>query len=147
MPSEEQLQTDLRAAMKSGDKLRVSVLRDVLTAIKNLKVEKIVPTLSESDIVQILRKELNQRAEAAQFARQANRQDLVDKNEREKEILEAYLPQQLSSQELEFAIRNIAREVGGYQIGPIMAKLRERFAGRFDGKLASEMVKKLGAQG
>ncbi len=147
MPSEEQLQTDLRAAMKSGDKLRVSVLRDVLTAIKNLKVEKIVPTLSESDIVQILRKELNQRAEAAQFARQANRQDLVDKNEREKEILEAYLPQQLSSQELEFAIRNIAQEVGGYQIGPIMAKLRERFAGRFDGKLASEMVKKLGAQG
>lgn len=147
MPSEEQLQAELQAAMKAGDKLKLLVLRDVITAIKNLKVEKMVSSLGEADIVQILRKEANKRAEAAEFARQANRQDLIEKNVREKEILESYLPQQLSVEELEAAIRQIAQEVGGYQIGPVMSKLRERFAGRFDGKLASELVKKLAAQG
>lgn len=143
MPTEEQLQAELQAAMKAGEKSKMMVLRDVITAIKNLKVEKMVPALSEADIVQILRKEANKRAEAAQFARQANRQDLVEKNEREKEILESYLPRPLSPDELEGAIRQIAQEVGGYQIGPIMAKLRERFAGRFDGKVASELIKTL----
>ncbi|MCX8072627.1 MAG: GatB/YqeY domain-containing protein [Candidatus Binatia bacterium] len=143
MVTEEQLQTDMQAAMKSGDKVKLLVLRDVMTAIKNLKVEKMTSSLAEADIVQVLRKEANKRAEALEFARQANRADLVEKNLREKEILESYLPAQLSAAELEAAIRSIAEEVGGYQIGPIMAKLRERFAGRFDGKVASELVKQL----
>jgi|DewCreStandDraft_2_1066082.scaffolds.fasta_scaffold09951_4 uncharacterized protein YqeY len=143
MPTEEQLQAELQAAMKARDTDRLMVLRDVVTAIKNLKVEKMVQTLSEGEIVQLLRKEANKRAEAAEFARQANRQDLVEKNEREKAILESYLPRQLSTAELEAAIRSIAGEVGGYQIGPIMQKLRERYAGQFDGKAASELIKKL----
>lgn len=143
MPTEEQLQAELRAAMKNRDTSRTLVLRDVLTAIKNLKVEKMVPSLPEADVVRLLRKEANKRAEAVEFARQANRPDLVEKNEREKEILESYLPHQLSPTELEEAIRALAAEVGGYQIGPVMQKLRERYAGRFDGKLASELVKKL----
>ncbi len=143
MPTEEQLQADLQRAMKARETEKVLVLRGVMTAIKNLKVQRMVNSLSEADIIQLLRKEANQRAEAAQFARQANRQDLAERNEREKAILESYLPRELSVDQLEAVIRDLAKEVGGFQIGPIMQKLRERYAGRFDGKLASELIRKL----
>ena len=81
--------------------------------------------------------------EAAEFAHQAGRQELVDQNERETAILEAYLPQQLSAAALEEVIKGLAAELGTTQIGPLMAKLRERHAGQFDGKLANELIRKL----
>ena len=63
--------------------------------------------------------------------------------EAESAILEAYLPAQLGPAELEAAVRAIAAELGTTQIGPVMAELRKRHAGQFDGKLASELIKKL----
>lgn len=146
MVTEEQLQAELQQAMKSRDTERLMVLRDVMTAIKNLKVEKRVGILAEADLVQILRREANKRAEAAEFARQGNRPDLIEKNEREKAILESFLPQQLSAEELQTVVTGLAAEVGSWQIGPIMQKLRERYAGRFDGKLASDLIRKLAAE-
>ena len=143
MLSEAQLQSDLQSAMKARAMDKVYILRGLITAIKNLKVEKQIPSVSEADIAALVRKEINKRVEAAEFARKANRADLVQSNEAEKAILEAYLPQQLSAGELEVIIRSIAAEIGTTQIGPIMAKLRERHAGQFDGKLASELIRKL----
>jgi uncharacterized protein len=143
MLSETQLQSDLQNAMKARAMEKVYILRGLITAIKNLKVEKQVPSVSEADIAALVRKEINKRVEAAEFARKANRPDLVASNEAEKAILDAYLPQQLSAAELETIIRAIAAETGTTQIGPIMAKLRERHAGQFDGKLASELIRKL----
>jgi uncharacterized protein len=143
MPTEAQLQGELQAAMKARSMEKVYVLRDVIAAIKNAKVEKQVPTLSEADVAALMRKEISKRAEAADFARQANRPDLIQKNESEKALLEAYLPQQLSAEALEGLIQALATELGTTQIGPIMAKLRERHAGQFDGKLASELIRKL----
>jgi len=119
----------------------------VISAIKNLKVEKMIAAVPEADIVVLVRREINKRAEAAEFARQASRADLVQKNESEKAILEAYLPQQLGAQELAAIITALAAELGSTQIGPLMAKLRERYAGTYDGKLASELIKKLAAGG
>ena len=145
MASEAEIQADLHQAMKARSAERVSVLRDVIAAIKNLKVEKLVPTLAEADVTAIVRKEINKRREAADFARQGNRPELVEKNQRECTILEAYLPAQLSPEALEAAVRAIAEEVGSLQIGPIMAKLRERHAGQFDGKAASELIRALGS--
>lgn len=145
MPTEAQLQSDLHSAMKSRAADKMSVLRDVIAAIKNLKVEKMIATVPEADIVTVVRREINKRTEAAEFARQANRPELVQKNENERTILEAYLPQQLSADELEAIIKSLAAELGSPQIGPLMAKLRERHAGRYDGKLASELIKKLAA--
>ena len=145
MATEAQLQSDLQSAMKARAADKVSVLRDVIAAVKNLKVEKMIATVPEADIVTLVRREINKRNEAAEFARKANRQDLVEKNENERTILEAYLPQQLSADQLEAAIKSLAAELGSTQIGPLMAKLRERYAGTYDGKLASELIKKLAA--
>jgi hypothetical protein len=143
MVTEAQLQADLQAAMKARAAEKVLILRGLIAAIKNVKVDKQVPTLPEADIAALVRKEINKRVEAAEFARQAGRTELVDSNEREKAVLEAYLPQQLDAAALEALIRQLAAELGTTQIGPIMATLRERHAGRFDGKLASELVRKL----
>ncbi len=143
MASETQLQDDLKAAMKARDMETVYVLRGLIAAIKNVKVDKQVSTLPEADIAALVRKEINKRTEAIDFARKANRADLVAQNEAEKARLDKYLPQQLSPEALEDVIKQIAAELGNAQIGPIMAKLRERHAGQFDGKLASEIIRKL----
>jgi uncharacterized protein len=144
MASETELHDDLQRAMKAREMDRVYILRGLLTAIKNLKVEKQGAALTEAEVATLVRKEMNKRTEAATFARQAHRPELVEQNERERAVLEAYLPRQLDVDELSARIREIAAELGTTQIGPIMAKLRERHAGQFDGKLASELIRKLG---
>jgi uncharacterized protein YqeY len=143
MATEAQLQEDLKGAMKARDMETVYVLRGLIAVIKNLKVEKRVAELPEVDIAGLVRKEINKRTEAADFARQGNRLELVEKNEHEKKLLERYLPQQLSTEALQAIIKEIAAEVGTTQIGPIMAKLRERHAAQFDGKMASDLIRKL----
>lgn len=143
MISETQLQDDLKQAMKAREMDKVYVLRSLVAAIKNVKVEKRVNDLEEVEIVGLVRKEISKRVEAADFARRANRGELADKDDREKAILEAYLPQQMTPEALEAAIRQIAADLGTSQIGPLMAKLRETYPGLYDGKLASELVRKL----
>jgi uncharacterized protein len=143
MVSEAQLQEELKGAMKARAMETVYVLRGLIAAIKNVKVEKQVAELPAADIVALVRKEANKRSEAIEFAHKGSRPDLVEQNEREKVLLEKYLPQQLGGEELAALIKQIAAEVGSTQIGPVMAKLRERHAGQFDGKLASELIRKL----
>lgn len=143
MVDETRLQKDLQDAMRARDRVRLDVLRGVITALKNAKVDKQVPTLPEADIVALLRRELNKRAEIADFARKAGREETVAQAAAEQAILEAYLPAQMDAAALEAAIRAIAAELGSTAIGPIMAELRARHAGQFDGKLASQLVKQL----
>lgn len=143
MPSEEGLQEELKGAMRARDMPRVYVLRGLLTAIKNLKVEKQVGLLPEPEIVGLVRKELGKRVEAIGYAEKAGRSETVAQNEVEKAILEAYLPAQLDAAALEAVIRSLAAELGTTQIGPLMAELRSRHAGQYDGKLASEIIKRL----
>lgn len=143
--AEAQLQRDLQDAMRARDRQRIDVLRGLLAAIKNAKVERQLAELPEADILAIVRKELNKRTEIIGYARQAGRAETVAQGEAEQAILEAYLPKQLSAAELDAVVRSIAAELGTTQIGPLMAELRKRYAGQFDGKLASELVKKLGS--
>jgi uncharacterized protein YqeY len=140
---EAQLQRDLQDAMRARDRLRIDVLRGLITAIKNAKVERQVSQLPEVEIVGLVRKELNKRVEIIGFARQAGRAETVAQAEAERAMLEAYLPQQMDARALEVAVKAIAAELGTTQIGPVMAELRKRHAGQFDGKLASEIIKRL----
>jgi uncharacterized protein YqeY len=141
--AEAQLQRDLQDAMRARDRLRIDVLRGLIAAIKNAKVERQVAELPEAEIVGLLRKELNKRTEIIGYAQQAGRAETVAQSEAEKAILEAYLPKQLDAAELESVVRALAAELGTTQIGPLMTELRKRHAGHFDGKLASELIKKL----
>lgn len=144
--SEQQLTTDLTAAMKARDMPRVYVLRGLLTAAKNLKVERKGAALAEADLVQLVRRELRKREEAEEFATKAGRSDVVEQNRAERAILDAYVPALLGEPELERIVRDVVAGLAAPAIGPVMSALRERYAGRFDGKQASEIARRVIAE-
>ena len=143
---ERAIQERLTEAMRVRATDEVMVLRGLVAAIKNLKIERRgaagggVADLAEGDIAQLVRREIKQREEAITFAEQAGRADLVNKNRSEKGFLETFLPQPLSAAELEHAIGKHHQQ-GATAMGPLMAKLKAEFGGRLDGKVASEAVR------
>ena len=144
--SEQQLSEDLSRAMKAREMARVYVLRGVITAAKNLKVEKRGAALDEAELVQLIRREMRKREEAEEFAAKAGRQELVEQNRAELAMLAAYVPAPLDVADLERIIREIAGRQGGRTLGAIMAALRVGYAGRFDGRQASEIARRVLAE-
>ncbi|HVA78246.1 MAG TPA: GatB/YqeY domain-containing protein [Candidatus Binataceae bacterium] len=135
----QRLQEDLKAAMKSGDKLRMMAIRGLLSEIT--RVEKDVRRdATEAEIVQLVKRERARRAEALEFAKKANRADLIEQNETEAKILAGYLPPELSLEEVSAAVNEIIAG-GATQMGAVMKALRERFGAQLDGKVASDRVK------
>ncbi len=127
------------AAMKAGEQTRVLTLRGILAEIT--RVEKEVPhEATEAEIVQIIKRERARREEAIDYARKANRNDLIEQNQREVAILEQYLPAAIGADQINTAIAE-AMSAGAAQIGPLMKALRDKFGAGLDGKLASELVK------
>jgi uncharacterized protein YqeY len=143
--SEQQLTADLTAAMKARDAQRTAVLRGVIAAVKNLKVERRGAELGEADLLAVVRKEARQREEAEDYARQAGRDDLVAQNRAERALLDAYVPAALDAAQLEAEIRALVAGPAK-TIGAVMTALRERHPGRFDGKQASELARKVLAE-
>ncbi|MDB5108628.1 MAG: transamidase GatB domain protein [Candidatus Binatus sp.] len=135
----EKIQTELKAAMKSGDKLRMMALRGVLSEISRLEKD-VRRDANDAEIVQIFKRERAKREEALEFARKAARQDLIDQNETEAKILESYIPAATSTDEVRAEIQ-IAISAGASQIGPIMKALRDKFGPNLDSKAASELTK------
>ena len=144
--TEAQWNADLTAAMKARDMPRVYVLRGLLTAAKLLTVERRGAALGEADLVQLVRRELRKREEAEEFAAKAGRADIVAQNQAERRILDAYVPALLGADELEAVIRGITKGLATPTIGTVMSALREQHTGRFDGKQASEIVRRVLAQ-
>jgi uncharacterized protein YqeY len=145
--SEEQLTDDLRRAMKARDMTTVYVLRGVTAAAKNLKVERRAAELSEGDLFDIIRREVRKRQEAEEFAVKAGRDDLVQQNAGERAILEPYLPAMLSGAALEACVRELLSGQPGAALGQIMAALKATHAGRYDGREASELVRRVLTEG
>lgn len=141
--TEEQLADDLTRAMKARDMPRVYVLRGLIAAAKNLKVERRGAALAEADLQQVVRREIRKREEAEEFAVKAGRQQAVEENRSERAMLEAYAPAQLDPGALEQAIREIAADPGVGNLGAVMGALKARFAGRFDGRQASEIARRV----
>jgi uncharacterized protein len=143
---EREIQDRLTQAMRARATGEVMVLRGLVAAIKNLRIERRgaagggAGELVEADITQLVRREIKQREEAMTFAERAGRIDLIDKNRSEKGFLETFLPQALSTAELEQAIVK-HHQGGATSMGPLMAKLKGEFGGRLDGKVASDAVR------
>ncbi|HWP66835.1 MAG TPA: GatB/YqeY domain-containing protein [Candidatus Limnocylindria bacterium] len=144
--SEQQLSDDLRRAMKARDMTAVYALRAVTAAVKNLKVERRGSELSEADLVEIVRREVRKRQEAEDYARQAGRDELVQQNASERAILEPYLPALLTGPALEKRVREIVAAKPGAAMGQVMAALKAAYAGRYEGREASEVVRRVLAE-
>jgi uncharacterized protein YqeY len=140
----EQLQTEMVAAMKAKDELRLSTLRMMKTALKKHEVDSMKP-LDESSEMQILNMLIKQRREAAEMFRKGDRQELAEKEEAELKIIESYLPAAPSEEELNRAVSEAITESGATSakdMGKVMKAAQAKLAGkRVDGKALSERVK------
>src|ERR1700691_1912411 len=120
----DKMQNDLKAAMKSGDKLRMMALRGVLSEISRLEKD-VRRDPNDAEILQIIKRERAKREETLEFARKAARQDLIDQNETEAKVLESYLPAATSADDVRAEIA-AAIAAGATQMGPVMKALRDK---------------------
>jgi uncharacterized protein YqeY len=139
----EQVQADVRTAMKAGDRERAGALRMIVDALQ--KEAK----LGDGDEVAVLQRERKKRAEAADAYAEAGRDEQAGAERFEAELIEAYLPQQLSDEELAALVDAAVSETGAIeqkQMGQVMSALMPKLGGRADGKRVSAAVReRLGA--
>jgi hypothetical protein len=143
MELRERIDTDIKQALKSGAKDKLSALRMLSAALKNKQIDKRRP-LSEEEVVETVRSLIKQRKDSIEQFAKGGRQDLVDKETAEVTVLEVYLPRQLSREELEAMVRDAVSQTGAQgakDMGKVMKALVPAVGGRADGKLVSELVK------
>jgi len=139
------LAEDYRAALRSGEKLKVSVIRLLMALIKNREVEKRGP-LTDAEVMQAVSSSCKQRQDSIDQYRQGGRQDLVDKETAELQILQLYLPQPLSAEELADLVRAAIQEAQAAspkEMGKVMTLLMPKVTGRADGKVVSALVREM----
>jgi len=144
-PLKQKLVDDLKQALRGGDTVRRSVIRLVMAAIKNAEIAR-RGSLDDADILGIIAKEVRQRRESIEAFKQGDRPDLVTQEEAELVILEEYLPQQMTREEIMQAARRVIEEVGAQgpgDKGKVMPKLIAQLKGRADGREINAVVTEL----
>jgi len=137
------LKEALKSAMKAQDKLRLETIRSVLTEMQYEEMQKSVDALSSTESLQIVQREVKKRQEAIQFEEQAGRAEQKAKLQAEIAILEGFLPQQLSSEDLEKIIVQLKETTPGLALNVVMKHLKDNYTGQYDGKSASEIAKRV----
>lgn len=140
-----EIQDAMKAAMKSGDRITLSTLRLLLSALHNEEIAQHRELTSE-EILKTISSLCKQTQEAIELFRKGGRTDLVRQEEAELGVLRRYLPQQLSEEEVRLLIRNSIEEVGakGIQdLGKVMKEIMPKVAGRTEGKRVNELVKEM----
>lgn len=143
MELRERIDNDIKVALKSGEKDKLSALRMLSSALKYKQIDKKRP-LIEEEVVETVRSLIKQRKDSIEQFAKGGRQDLVDKETAEVAVLEVYLPKQLSREELDMMVRDAVSQTGAQgpkDMGKVMKALIPLVGGRADGKLVSELVK------
>ena len=144
MGIKKQLTEDMKSAAKEKDKARLSTIRLALAAVQN-KEKELRKELSEQEIILVLSGLIKKGKESIEQFKAGQRADLVDKEEKEIEILQDFLPQQLTPEELEGEISKAVEEAEAsapQDMGKVMKILMPRIAGRAEGKVVNELVRK-----
>jgi len=134
---------EMREAMKAREPVRVGALRMLMAAVKNTEVEKL-HELSDDEVLEVIAREAKRRRESIEAFEKGGRTDLVDKESGELTVLEAYLPEKLSDDELASLVDQAIAETGAStpkQMGEVMKALMPKLRGRADGAQVSAMVK------
>jgi uncharacterized protein YqeY len=139
----EQMQKDMYAAMKNGEKEKATTLRGAYSKLKDKRIDK-REDLSEQEEIQVIKTLVKQRNEAIEMYTRANRDDLASKEQSEREVLETYLPQMMNEDELKKLINDVIVEtdaVAMSDFGKVMPVVMQRSAGKADGKLVQSLVR------
>ncbi|MFC1866305.1 GatB/YqeY domain-containing protein [Chloroflexota bacterium] len=144
-PLKQKLTDDLRKAQKDRDVCRLSVIRMALAAVHNAEIAKRA-CLEETDVLGIVAKEAKQRKESIEAFKQGNRSELAAREEAELIILQEYLPEQISRDDIVTAARQVIQETGACSLkdkGKVMGKLVPHLKGKAEGQLINAVVSEL----
>ena len=144
----ERMEEELKVAMRDRDTERRDALRLILASLRGAEKELMRP-LSDEEELQVLQRERKRRVEAAEAFRAAGREEQAEKEEDELDILEEYMPEPLSEEELEEIVDDVIAEVGATNVrdlGRVMADVMPQVAGRADGSAVTQLVREKLAQ-
>jgi uncharacterized protein YqeY len=142
---QERIQNDLKESMKARDAERTSTLRMLLAELKNERI-KLGHEVGEEEFARVLQRGVKQRQDSVDQYRKAGREDLAAKEEREAQVLSAYLPEQVSEEEVRRAIEEVVREQGlsgAAGLGAVMKAVLPRYQGRIDGKTVQRLAREV----
>ncbi len=149
MGFKENIEADLKKALKEHDAVRVSTLRMLLGAIKYKEIDKTKP-LQDEEFYGVVKTLIKQHSESIESFKKGNRQDLVEKEEKELRVLQEFVPAQMTPEELSGEVEEAIRQLDAQtpkDMGKVMKFLMEKHAARVDGKVLSDMVRqRLSAQ-
>ena len=143
MSLQDQLLAEMNKAAKARDRIKLSTIRLIRSAIKNKEIEKRKP-LEDEEILKVISSMIRQRGESIQLFRKGGREDLVKKEEAELMILQSFLPEQLSEEQIKKLIDEILKETEATtfkDMGKVMRTLMPKIAGRADGAKVNQMVR------
>jgi len=149
MAFKEKIMDDLKKAMKERKEVKVRTLRMVIASIKNWEVEN-TKEIDDDGMIAVLSKEAKRRKEAIEEYRKAGREDLAKAEEEELKIIESYLPERMSEEEIKELVLKTVEEVKATSpkdLGKVMKVIMPKVKGRADGKLVNEMVRKILSDG
>ena len=144
--TKQKLQEELKQAMLARDVLKTSVLRLLLSAINYYEIQKggAGYEATDEDVLQVIQKEAKQRRDSIEEFKKANRPELVEKESKELEMLQVYLPQQMSEEEIRTLVKEAINQTGAKtmaEMGKVMGALMPKIKGKADGGLVSKIVK------
>ena len=145
MALQQRLADDLKTAMKSGDKLRLSVIRMLRAKIKNAQIEK-RDALNGDEVLKVVARDVKQHKESITAFKDGNRPELAEKEEAELAMLMEYMPQQMSPDEVVAIVKQVIAEAGAtgpQDKGKVMGKIMAQVSGKADGKEVNEIVMEL----
>ena len=140
----DQINEDIKTAMKGGDKEKLMALRDIKSKILLEATKDGSSEVTDDKVMSILTKLNKQRMESIDIFKTQGREDLVDEEQKQAAVIQAYLPQPMSAEELEKAVKEIIQQVGASgpgDMGKVMGVASKSLTGKADGKAISEMVK------
>ncbi|ACO04575.1 MAG TPA: GatB/YqeY domain-containing protein [Persephonella sp.] len=137
------LQDEMKAAMKSGDKEKLSTIRMLISEIKKVQIDQ-KKELSDDEIIAVIQRYAKQRKESIKQYREAGREDLAQKEEKELQIVQQFLPQPLTEEEIEKIVEETIKELNASSMkdmGKVMKAVMEKVKGRAEGAVVSSIVK------
>ncbi|MDP1854299.1 MAG: GatB/YqeY domain-containing protein [Candidatus Omnitrophota bacterium] len=142
---EEKILGDYKQAMKDKDALKVSVLSFLRASLKNAAIDKRKDILSDEEVIAVIKKQVKQRQDSIEQFKQGGRLDLYEKEIKEKEVLESYLPVQLSEEQIRVIINEVIASPGTVlsiaEMGKVMKEVMAKAGSAADGKLVSNLVR------
>jgi len=143
MDTYEKMESQMKDAMKQKDSLKLSVLRMAIAAVRNAEIVKKVKKLEELDVLQVIQKMIKEHRESITQFEKGNRPDLVEKEKRELEVLQRYVPKEMDEEELTSIVKIAVQESGftsKADAGKVMKVVMERVKGHADGKIVNKIV-------